>query len=129
MFGWLFGKKKKKSKQVKKRKTRELRSYDNLAAEFFAMWPADQTAVLRALGVPKPEITIDYARPCSTVEFMADKKRQESAPMLPGEFLAELREQLEEGRRIQVVAVFQQIFRDLKEAKDYVDVLEEQMEE
>ena len=128
MFGWLFGKKEKKSKQAKKRKTRRLRSYDDLAAEFFAMWPADQTAVLKALGVPKPESTIDYARPCATVEYAADIKRQESAPMTPGDFLGELREQLSEGRRIQVVAVFQQIFRDLREAESYVDSLEDQEE-
>lgn len=122
MFGWLFGRNK---KRPKKRKSRSLRSYDELAAEFFAMWPQDQVCVLRALGVAKPESTLDYAQPCLKVESMADFKRQNDVPMLPGSFLAELREQLDEGRRIQVIAVFQQIFGDLKECENFVDALEE----
>ena len=124
MFGWLFGKKKKKRKPIKQR----LRSHVDLAAEFFAMWPTDQKQVLRALGVPKPDITLDYARPSTNVQALAASKQEDSAPLMPGDFLRELREQLEAGNRIRVIAVFQQIFRDLKEAEEYVTDLEEELD-
>lgn len=117
MFGWLFGKKKRKP-------PKRLYGHDELSAEFFAMWPVDQHVVLRALEVPKPAATLDYAKPTVGVRALTDWKRDQQAPMSSDRFLEELHNYLDAGRKDRVRAVFQQIFRDLEETEEYMTILQ-----
>lgn len=126
MLGWLFGKKKKKKKPIDQK---DLYAYDELAAEFFAMWPTDQQTVLRALDVPKPQLTLDYAKPTTNVQTLATWKRDSQPPMSSQRFLEELHRYLDADCKIRAKAVFQQIFRDKEEVDEYLEVLEDLHEE
>lgn len=130
MFGWLFGKKKKKQK-AKHKKSVAKKVYDHvdLAADFFAMWPMDQIIFLKDLGVPKPGMAMEYARPHSSVTSMANWKRDNQPPIGAFELRRILIELIQDDADYKVRAVFQQIFRDLDEADLYLERLKEIAEE
>jgi len=118
VFDWLFKKKKIKTPP------RKLYPHDDLAAEFFAMSRSDQSCVLRNLGVSGIHSTLAYAKPCDKVIALATWIRDNQFPMYPLRFLKELHNYLDADKRISVLAVFQQIFRDQIEAETYVIAME-----
>lgn len=122
MFGWLFGKKKPKPKKIDERL---LYKHDDLAAEFWAMTWQDQLSVMRFLEVREPVNTLSYARPLSTIMTRAENIKLTKNPMTLDQFLAELKRLHDADRITTLEGVFQQIFRDLKEAREYVAVLQD----
>lgn len=124
MFEWLFGSKKRKWKVPER-----LYTHDELAAEFFAMWPSAQHVALRTIRVDNPALVIENAKPTLNVKTLTQWKLEEQAPMTADKFVVELRNLLEAGRKDRVIAVFQQIFRDLNEVDVYVKELENYHEE